>query len=341
MLAADPELQPIAQLSTSISSDANQLTHTVAIDRDEGVDWQDSLRLIGAEEACRIVARNAEGGLRQIVGAEWEDLRGLRDLAGLETGARQLDHGAGLIVDLRTHLLCDGLRHRVDARLDQVELFARRDQRHHPLRDPRRACLLAGLDRGFEDRARLHLGDLRIRDRKTAAAKAEHRVELVKLSRALLELARIGLHRLRDLADFLFRMRQEFVQRGIEQPDRHRQALHDLEQLREVPTLHRQQLGERRAAALLVVGEDHLAHRTDAVAIEEHVLGAAEPDAFAAELQRNARVVRAVGVGALAGPFSFRTRSPQPISVATSSESAGSSIATEPASTWPVEPSMV
>ena len=76
--------------------------------------------------------------------------------------------------------------------------------------------------------------------------------------------------------------------------------------------LHRQQLGERGAAALLVVGEDHLAHGDDAVAVEEHMLGAAEADAFGAEAARDARVGRRLGIGAhlhaphLVGPFHDR-----------------------------------
>jgi hypothetical protein len=52
------------------------------------------------------------------------------------------------------------------------------------------------------------------------------------------------------------------------------------------------------AARLLVVGEDHLAHGADAVLLEEHVLGAAEPDALGAELERDAGVVRGIGIGA-------------------------------------------
>ena len=47
------------------------------------------------------------------------------------------------------------------------------------------------------------------------------------------------------------------------------------------------------------------------------------------------------GVSALARTFSLRTPSAHFISVANSPASAGSSIATLPASTWPVEPSMV
>ena len=50
--------------------------------------------------------------------------------------------------------------------------------------------------------------------------------------------------------------------------------------------------------ALLVFGQDHLAHRADAVLVEEHVLGAAEPDALGAEFDRGARVGRRVGIGA-------------------------------------------
>ena len=115
-------------------------------------------------------------------------------------------------------------RHRVDARLDQIELGLGGDQRHHHFRHDRLAGALAGLDRGLEDGARLHLGDLRIGDREAAAAEAEHRVELVQLARAVGELLRIGAHGRRDLGDLLLGVRQEFVQRRIEQADGHRQA---------------------------------------------------------------------------------------------------------------------
>ena len=88
------------------------------------------------------------------------------------------------------------------------------------------------------------------------------------------------------------------MQRRVEQADRDRQPAHDLEQFGEVLALHRQKLGERGAASLLVVGEDHLAHRHDPLAVEEHVLGAAEADALGAERAGGARVGRGLGVGA-------------------------------------------
>ena len=119
-----------------------------------------------------------------------------------------------------------------------------------------------------------------------------------QLVRAVGELLRIGAHGGGDLGDLLLAVRQELVQRRIEQADGHRPAGHDLEQLDEIGALHRQKLGERRAARFLVVGEDHLAHRLDALLVEEHVLGAAKPDAFGAEAHRRFGVGRRIGIGA-------------------------------------------
>ena len=49
---------------------------------------------VDAEEARGVVARDAEGRLRQIVGAEREELGRLGDFAGQQRGARQFDHRA-------------------------------------------------------------------------------------------------------------------------------------------------------------------------------------------------------------------------------------------------------
>ena len=79
-------------------------------------------------------------------------------------------------------------------------------------------------------------------------------------------------------------VRQELVQRRIEQADRHRPAVHRPEQAVEVLPLERQQLGQRLLAIVERVGQDHLAEVVDVV--EEHVLGAAQADAFGAEGDR-------------------------------------------------------
>ena len=156
-----------------------------------------------------------------------------------------------------------------------IEFDLAGDQRHHDFRRDRLAGRAAGFDRGLENRARLHFRDFRIGDGEAAAAKAEHRIEFMQFSGAVRELLRIGAHRLRHFGDFFLAMRQKFVQRRIEQPDRHRQAAHDLEQLDEIGALHRQKFGERGAARVFVARQDHLAHGADAVLVEEHMLGAA------------------------------------------------------------------
>ena len=158
---------------------------------------------------------------------------------------------------------------------------------------------LRGLDRRLEDRARLHLGDFRIGDGEAAAAEAEHRIELVQAP-------------WRDRASFFGSTPIAAATSAISSSPCGRNSCSGGSSSRIVTgrpsmisnsstkslALHRQQLGERRAARRLVVGEDHLAHRADAVLVEEHVLGAAQPDALGAELHRGARVGRRVGVGA-------------------------------------------
>ena len=115
--------------------------------------------------------------------------------------------------------------------MTEFELGEPEHQRHHYLGGDRRASPAAGLDGAFEDGARLHFGDLGEADRKPHAAEAEHRVELVQLSRARAQLVGADAHCFADFFDLLVRFRQEFVQRRIEQADSDRQAGHDLEQL--------------------------------------------------------------------------------------------------------------
>ena len=66
----------------------------------------------------------------------------------------------------------------------------------------------------------------------------------------------------------------------------------------EILALHGQQLVERLPARLLIARQNHRLHVRDAILGEEHVLGAAQPDAFGAELAGGLGVARNVGVGA-------------------------------------------
>src|SRR6185503_6045806 len=81
-------------------------------------------------------------------------------------------------------------------------------------------------------------------------------------------------------------VRKKCVQRGIEQPERHRQSIHGLEDSLEVLALHRQELVARAAPTTFFAGANHLAHGCDAIALEEHVLCSTEADALGAEAPR-------------------------------------------------------
>ena len=88
------------------------------------------------------------------------------------------------------------------------------------------------------------------------------------------------------------------MERRIQRADHHREAVHGGEQTGEIFALHGKELEQCLAAALLVARQDHGLHMFDAVFGEEHVLGAAQADAFGAELTRGLGVARDVGIGA-------------------------------------------
>ena len=179
MLAADAELEGVAHLAAALGRDLDQLAHTLAIERDERIDRHDSLRHIGAEEARRVVARDAERGLRQVVGAEGEELRPLCNLASGDRGAGQLDHGADAVVEILAH----GAKHLLgDVEEDGslvVELPIVGHEGNHDLRTYDESPSFR-LERGLEDRAALHLGDLGVRDAEPATAMPQHGVGLAQ-----------------------------------------------------------------------------------------------------------------------------------------------------------------
>ena len=121
-----------------------------------------------------------------------------------------------------------------------------------------------------------------IDDAEAAAAVAEHRVELVELvTRCAIFSTGMPIFLARS-ACCAGSVGEELVQRRIEQADRDREA-HRAEDADEVVALV---YGRSLASAAFAARagcrrEDHLAHGVDAVALEEHVLGAAEADAGA------------------------------------------------------------
>src|SRR6185295_2396957 len=123
VLAADADLQARPRLASTLDGDAHHRADTVAVEDLERVRGDDLLLYVLGEEALlRVVARDAEDRLREVVRSEREELRLRCDLVGDETRARDLDHRPELVRDLLAALLEDGLGDRDDLLLQAVEL---------------------------------------------------------------------------------------------------------------------------------------------------------------------------------------------------------------------------
>ena len=178
-----------------------------------------------------------------------------------------------------------------------AELLVVAHQRHHDFHLDRNAAFFDVHGR-LDDGACLHLGDFRIGVAQAASAVAEHRVHFVERIDARLDFVVADIHLRCHFALALLVLRNEFVQRRVEQADGDGIAVHHLEERFEVAALHRQQLGERHAAAGFVIGENHLAHGLDTGIFEKHVFRAAETDTLRTERECRPGVAGGVGVGA-------------------------------------------
>ena len=203
-------------------------------------------------------------------------------------------------------------------------------QRDHDLRLGTDA-LLGDDQRRLDDRPDLHGGNFRVDDAKPAAAKAQHGVEFVQRRDGGLDNLHGDAHRRGHLVLVVFLLGEELVQGRIQKADGHRTGSHHAEDTLEVTPLKRQQLAEGLVvlgfrpgqAALDVLGlgpvlagggqltpqaldilghQDEPPEADDAVALEEHVLGAAESDALGAHLGGAVGVAGDVGVGSHAKP---------------------------------------
>ena len=297
MFAADAELDVRAGLAALGDGDLHELANAGAVERGEGVLLEDFRLGVGHEEGAHVVATDAESGLGEVVGAEAEELGALGDLVGGERAARDFDHGADLIVELHLFLGHHFLGNAMDDFRLEVEFLLEADERDHHL-GFHRDLFLRDIGGGFKDRTGLHLGDLRIGDAEAATAVAEHRVELVEFGDALDDLLDADADFLREVELLLLGVGQELVKWRVEEADGGGETFEGFEDAGEVLALEWEEFGESGTACLLGGGEDHLAHRVDAVTLEEHVFGAGEADAGGAKGHRDAGLLGGVGIGA-------------------------------------------
>src|SRR4029453_18058339 len=90
VLTADAELQVGARAAPLLHRDLDELADASDVNRRERILLDDLELLIVRQERARVVARHAQTGLREIVRAETEELRRLRDLVSGQCAARDL-----------------------------------------------------------------------------------------------------------------------------------------------------------------------------------------------------------------------------------------------------------
>ena len=100
MLAADAELEVLASRAALLARHVDQLTDARRVERLERVDHQDFLRQVVGQEGIDVVAAEAERHLREVVGAEAEEVRLLGDFVGRQRRTRNFDHRADQDIEL-------------------------------------------------------------------------------------------------------------------------------------------------------------------------------------------------------------------------------------------------
>ena len=229
MLAADAHMEAGPRLASLGRAHLYQLTNALLIECGEGILLEDARLQISRQEVVDVIAADAEGGLRQVVGSEAEELSLFGDLIGGQGRARQFDHGAHLVINGFTLLLEDFRGHAADDRRLVAHFFNGADERNHDFRMRIAALALDG-DSGLKEGAHLHLGDLGEGDAEAAATQSEHGVDLAQIldprqqSAQFLQPGRMGLGVL-QMGDFHQQIRalgQELMQRRIEQANGHR-----------------------------------------------------------------------------------------------------------------------
>ena len=299
VLTADTAVEFGTGRAAELDRHLHQLADAHRVETGEGIGFVDLVRIVCGQELAGVVAREAERHLGEVVRTEAEELRFLGDVVCSKGCARDLDHGADLILELDARLR-DGLVRRLDDDvLDELHFLDFARERDHDLGNdvPVGMTALDG-DRCLDDGVGLHDRDLGIGDGKAAAAVTHHGVELVEIGDDLLDLRdRLSLC-LCERFDVCLVRGNELMERGIEEADGDGIAAERFEEALKVSLLHGLDLGERSFALLDRLGADHLAEGLDAAFAEEHVLGTAEADALRAERSRLLCILGRIGIGA-------------------------------------------
>src|SRR3989475_10098904 len=190
VFAANADLEIPANLATLSDAYPHELTDPVAVDCLERVARENPLLDVIEEELwLRVIAAVSHRRLREVVRPEGEEFGVAGDFVRDESGPRDLNHRAELVVHGDPLPVHDALRLLLEGLSFDSQLLGQAYQRDHDLRADVDAFFLETARR-FEDGAHLHLGDFGEHDPEATASEAQHRVRLAgafdRLKEALL-----------------------------------------------------------------------------------------------------------------------------------------------------------
>jgi hypothetical protein len=272
----------------------HQLAYRTGVQFVEGGLRDDAEVPVGRQQfAVGVVARQAPGGRREIVGTEGQEVAAPREPAGQQRGSRCLDHRAQ-----RDVLLSPDPGQQPAHRVHFGRFADHRDEQPRPGITPSPAQRRGRLGQ----RAQLGIGQLWQQQAQPNPAHAEHRVVFPQPPHGGKPCGLDVLARCRSGGQ-LGEVGQELVPGRIEQPHHDRAPVHHLEQLGEVGPQQRLHLRQRLRGVGAGWREQHLFQQCLAFA-EEHVLDAAQADTGRAEFAAAPGVSHRVGVD----PYSYARR---------------------------------
>ena len=202
-------------LFSLFNRDTNQLTHPIRVHRYKWVMGQQSFFEIFVEETAGIVPAEPESGLGQIVGSEGKEICLHRNFIRHQSCPGKLDHATNFIIQRHTGFLNHFFCHFHDEFTHNFEFIYMRDKRYHDFRKNFNASFdqLAGR---FHNGPDLHPVNIRKSNSKPATPMPKHGVNFFHIFDFFPQSPRGYFHFFRQVFYFRRRIRQEFMQRGIQ-----------------------------------------------------------------------------------------------------------------------------
>ncbi len=150
----------------------------------------------------------------------------------------------------------------------------------------------------IDDGSCLHDADFRICHIQTASTVAHHRVEFLQGSSGCFHICYRDTKGCSDILGFLISLRQEFMQRRIQQTDSYRTAAHCLINAFKIFCLIWLQRIQCKLSLLTVLGNTEHSDCLDALStVEEHMLSTDKTDTFSSEFNSSSGICRRIGIG--------------------------------------------